>query len=668
MRARLFIGKQARQIGTALIVSALAASAAVAADPPLRKIEDPHYGDSLFHFYQDRYFSSITTLMVSQHFERVQHHADEAEVLRGGLLLSYGLHREAGDIFAGLIETTTAATVRDRAWYFLAKIRYQRGFLAEAEEAVDRVQNHLPRELEEDRGLLKANLLMARADYAGAAKVLNTMTRSPGAGLYARYNLGVALIRSGDAERGSELLDKLGRAEPLKDEPGRAIAVLDEMGRPRAVAEESDRERRPGALSTEEFQSLRDKANVALGFAALQDNVPEKARVYLERVRLTGAQSNKALLGFGWAADGMKDVKLALAPWSELAERDSSDPAVLEARIALPYAFAELGAYGQALDRYNDAIGAFERENKGLDESIASIRSGQFIAALMTRNPGEEMGWFWTLDQLPDLQHKGNLAPVLAKHEFQEAFKNYRDLQFLAKNLNDWFEKLGIFDDMLVNRRQAYAERLPKILARASDSGLDALQQRSDALAADVAQAETDADGVGLADTRQREQLARLADVRSTLQQAGSDPDVAAKRDRARLVGGALTWQLTQDYPARLWEAKKALVTISDGLAEARHHVAALAQAQRDEPARFEAFAARIKELSPRIQALIPRVATLAAEQQQAVQELAVAELTRQKERLAEYTTQARFAVAQLYDRANVVGQTPGTADHANKP
>ena len=36
------------------------------------------------------------------------------------------------------------------------------------------------------------------------------------------------------------------------------------------------------------------------------------------------------------------------------------------------------------------------------------------------------------------------------------------------------------------------------------------------------------------------------------------------------------------------------------------------------------------------------------------MQELAVAELTRQKERLAAYTTQARFAVAQIYDRASL--------------
>jgi hypothetical protein len=49
---------------------------------------------------------------------------------------------------------------------------------------------------------------------------------------------------------------------------------------------------------------------------------------------------------------------------------------------------------------------------------------------------------------------------------------------------------------------------------------------------------------------------------------------------------------------------------------------------------------------------MIPRVASLGLEQQRAVQDIAVAQLTRQQERLAEYTTQARFAVAQLYDRA----------------
>jgi hypothetical protein len=601
-----------------LIAVAALASANALAGP----VKDPHYGDTLFHFYQDHYFSSVTSLMVSQHFDRVSRHADEAEVLRGGLLLSYGLHREAGDIFAKLIEQGAAPAVRDRAWFYLVKIRYQRGFLADAETAIARIGNQLPPELEDERGLLHAQLLMARADYTAAANVLNGMTSRAGAGIYARYNLGVALIKSGDLVRGSALLDELGQTP----------------------------------MATEEQRSLRDKANVALGFAALQDNRPEAARGYLERVRLSSMQANKALLGFGWAAAALKQPKQALVPWTELATRDASDAAVLEARIALPYAYAELGALGQSLDRYNDAIVAFERESGGLDESIVAIRAGKLIDGLIERNPGDEMGWFWKIGQLPEMPHAGHIAQVLAQHEFQEAFKNYRDLRFLAKNLQDWSDKLAVFGDMLANRRQAYAERLPQVRAGAkeSESGLAVLQRRRDAIAAELERAQAAADGLVFADAKERDLLARLERVQAALKQAGADPELAPAHERARLAAGALAWNLARAYPGREWDTRKALATTDTQLAEARRHDAALAQAQRDEPARFERFAARIAELEQRLRALIPRVAALSREQQGHVQELAVAELARQKERLAAYAVQARFAVAQLHDRATL--------------
>ena len=45
-------------------------------------------------------------------------------------------------------------------------------------------------------------------------------------------------------------------------------------------------------------------------------------------------------------------------------------------------------------------------------------------------------------------------------------------------------------------------------------------------------------------------------------------------------------------------------------------------------------------------------------DQQHYIQELAVAELEHQKEQLATFATQARFAVARIYDRANV-GKAP---------
>jgi hypothetical protein len=609
---------------------AFAIGSATAADATTHEIKAPHYGDTLFHFFQDRHFTAITTLMVSQKFERVSEHADEAEVLRGGMLLSYGLHREAGAIFAQLIEKGASPKVRDRAWFYLAKIRYQRGVLPEAEDALARVENNLPPALEEERVLLQANLLMARAEFNGAATALASVNaKTPGA-RYVRFNLGIALLRAGDTARGTAVLDELGRA----------------------------------GAEDEEYRSLRDRANVALGFSALTNEQPKEARTYLERVRLNGLQSNKALLGFGWAADAMKEPQLALVPWLELAQRDVSDSSALEAKIAVPYAYAKLEAYGQSLERYNDAIGAFERESAGLDESIAAVRSGKLTDALIERNRGDEMGWFQRLDDLPDLPHAGHLAPVLAQHEFQEAFKNYRDLLFLTKNLEEWHEKLGVFDDMLATRRKAFADRLPQVRARASAIGLDALRQRRDKVAAEVAAGEAQADGVAFADAKQVELLALVKRAREIVDKAPASPDIDQARERLRLASGALTWQLAGDAVGRAWNAKKDLVTIDTQVTEAQQRDAALAQAQRDEPERFERFGKRIAALDPLLQAMLPKVAALSKEQQAVVQEIAVAELTRQKERLAVYATQARFAVAQLYDRANVKKE----ADHAAAP
>jgi len=591
-----------------------------AAEPPKRVVKDPYYGDSLFYFFQQHYFTSITGLMVSQHFGRLTHHEDDAEVLRGGLLLSYGLHKEAGQIFERLLDRSVSPTVRDRAWYYLAKIRYQRGLPKEAEDALGHIGKSLPAELEEDRALLQANVMMARGEYAGAAAVLDSLTGRPVAGVYARYNLGIALVKSGEWARGTALLDQVGQAPE----------------------------------QSEELRSLRDKANVALGFTALQSNDPQHAREYLQRVRLNGMLANKALLGFGWASASQKQPKDALVPWLELAQRDTSDAAVLEAKLAVPYAFGELGAYAQALEHYNDALAVFERENVHLDESIAAIRAGKLIDGLVDRNPGEEMGWFWTLERLPDFPHSSYLVQVIAQHRFQEGFKNYRDLQFLARNLHEWDENLAILGDMLGNRRQAFRDRLPKITTRERAIGIGELQRRRDGLGGEVARAEQQHDGVAFADTGERELIARLQRVHEALSAAPDDPKLAAARERYRRVIGAMAWRLSDQLPDRLWEAHKGLAAIDSGLEQALRADAALLQAQHEEPLRFDRFGLRIADLGRRVHEMIPKVQALIDSQRDYLQELAVAELEHEKDRLAAYTTQARFAVAQIYDRANL--------------
>lgn len=489
------MGLRSRHSSAALLLAGLlmaagSARAAEPAEPPraqgmsssieARPVRALHYGDALFHFFQDKHFSAITGLMTSQHFERVAPHGDEAEVLRGGLLLSYGVHDEAGQIFAALIHKGAAPSVRDRAWFYLGKIRYQRGLHAQAEEALAHIEGRLPPALAEEHDLLRAQLLMARGDFAGAANLLGAMTdAAKQANPFARFNLGVALVKGGEVARGTELLDEIGRTP----------------------------------ADNEEQRSLRDRANLALGVAALQEQRPDDARRLLERVRLNGLHANKALLGFGWVAEARKQPAQALAAWNELASRDGSDPAVLEARIAVPLAYTEMGAYGQSLQFYEQAVTEFDNEGLRLDASIEAIRSGRMIDALLERNPAEEMGWFGTLNKLPAMPHAAHLSQVLAEHEFQEAFKNVRDLRFLEANLQQWRDTLVVFRDMLANRRQAFDERLPKVLAQLRDNALVDLSVRGALLAGELTVVESESDATAFADPAERDLLARLAAV-----------------------------------------------------------------------------------------------------------------------------------------------------------
>jgi|KBSSwiStaDraftv2_1062776.scaffolds.fasta_scaffold02207_8 hypothetical protein len=624
MREASLLRRPLTRIALAVALAAGACAGAAAADEaakPNHEVKDPYYGDALFHFFQDHYFTSVTTLMASQHFGRVSHHDEESEILRGGMLLSYGLTKESGQIFARLIESTSPK-VRDRAWFFLAKIRYQRGYLPEAENALAQVENNLPEGLQEERILLQANLLMAHGDYTAAAEILNGMSLKASSSRYARYNLGIALLK----------LDGTPRSI------ARGMAILDDVGRMPA--------------ENEEFRALRDRANVALGFTALGEGDPKTARSYLERVRLKSLQANKALLGFGWAADSLKDPKLALVPWLELAGRDVGDSAALEARIAVPYAYVKLGAYGQALDGYNTAIAAFEQESKALRESIAALRSPKWIDTMIDANPGDEMGWFWRLGDLPEVPHAAHLSQVLAQHEFQEAFKNYRDLRYLAKNLEDWKAKLGTFDDMLATRRKAFADRLPPVQARAGDTGIELLAKRREAIADEIAKGEQAGDGIAFADAKEFDLLQRLKTLQGAVDAPNAEAEISALRERVRLAGGLLSWQLAKKQTDRAWALQKDLQRIDAELVEVKRRDAELVAAQKEEPARFERFGQRIAALRPLLDVMIPRVAALSRDQQKAVQDVAVAELTRQQERLADYTTQARFAVAQLYDRA----------------
>ncbi len=582
-------------------------------------VRDLYYGDVLFHFYQDDFFGSLTRLSAAPTTGKLDEQQAEAELLKGGLYLSLGQHVEAGRIFRLLLEGNVADDVRNRAWFYLAKVWYQRNYLAEAESALTSIRGVLPGPMEGERHLLHAQVLMYQGRYDEAIGLLGNWQSKDDSASYARFNLGVALVRAERVDRAAELLDALGQMP----------------------------------ATNQEMAALRDKANLALGFAWLKAERPAEARLVLERVRLEGPQSSKALLGLGWADSTAERYRDALVPWLELQDRDLLDAAVQEAHLAIPFAYARLSATRQAADSYARAIDLFREEAARIDQSISAIGAGRMVEVILENDAGASQGWYWQLTQLPDAPETRYLYHLLATNQFQEGLKNYRDLKLMQRNLEGWTQSVAAFEDMIDTRRRAHEARVPRLQATLGQVDLDALEARRNELGTRIDLIERENDVVGLATAGEQERWARIERIGTVLARAdAADPAVAEMQEKVRMLRGVVYWELNAAYKARLWRERKQLRELNVALKDARRLQILAGRAQEDSPRRTEEFAATVQNLNPRIAALSARLAAAADAQSHYLAAIATRELEAQKQRLAAYSLQAQFALASIYDRA----------------
>ncbi len=582
-------------------------------------MQDLHYGDVLFHFYQHDHFDSLVRLAAYRDQGRLAEHARDSELLRGGLYLSLGQHREAREIFERLLaDASTPPEVRDRAWFYLGKVLYAAGLFEDSDRALRQVGGTLSEDMEAERHLLIAQGLLYRERYDQAVAELSNWQGPRYWLAYGQFNLGVALVRAGEPARGLALLDAVGQLE----------------------------------TQWPELMALRDKANLAIGYARLQAGEPAAARLALERVRLSGPQSSKALLGAGWADAAARQYEAALAPWQELQGRSLLDAAVQESYLAVPYAYAELGAMAQAVEYYERAITAYDAERARIGESIGAIRSGELLHAAMKAGGDGREGWFAQLATLPDSPESRYLYHLLAGNEFQEGLKNYRALDAMGKNLAAWQQSLGAFSDMVETRQRAFEQKLPAADARLATVDVATINGRRDALQAEFEAAVAARDVTALATEEERAQLDMLDAVDAELALHAGDAGYDEAREKARLARGVLVWNLDDAWKVRSWQASRALRELNATVYDARTRETASGRAREGAPERNAALGQRVEVVSPRIVTLAVRVEEAKAAQGRHLADIAVRELEQQRKRLDEYSVQARYALATIYDRA----------------
>lgn len=393
-------------------------------------VQDPRLREAIFDLEEEDYFAGIVRLVTNRNFIDAGVDKDNVNLLLVALYLGYGMPDEAKELLSEELDKNSKIDLQNILWLKLAQARYHRGQFAEANTALTQIRGKMPRETDIERRLLYALVLIQQKQPKQAAEVLNVIDLKGNVTntAFVRYNLAIALLK----------LNRIGEAMAQ-------LKLLSEMN-----------------TSQKDLLALRDQALITAGYSLLKNKDAAQAKTYLEQVRLDGTLSGKAMLGLGWAYSIMDKHKLSIAAWSELGKRDISDPAALEATLAIPYAYSKLEAYRQAVEHYETAIGDFISAEKKLDALMTSVRGGKTLSVILKQGPMAHPAAMEEYRKVTDPADLYFLAPLLMSYEFQEAHRNYEDMQTLSKKAVQWINALEKAKNVSPSFRESYMGRLVK--------------------------------------------------------------------------------------------------------------------------------------------------------------------------------------------------------------
>jgi hypothetical protein len=608
----------------------------VLAAPPESKAlaKDLYLGEAYYQAAQGNHFDAISRLdtelwqfhrLDDPKLDPLHYQVNQANFSVGDFELSYRMHQRAGRAMKAVLEGNVDEAIRNEAAWRLARILMQKGDVGAALTAVERIKGRIPEKIRAEEQLLRGQIYLHAGRLTDAIKIFEGLKNEKGFEGFGSYNLGIALVLSSQETSGFDQLAKAGSL-PAGDEASLAI---------------------------------KDKANLLLGSRLIAAGRPGEAKQYLDRVRINGPFSNRALLSSGWAdaAEGRFDS--ALVPWSTLIERNSTDKAVQEGLLGAPYAYSKLTLHGRAAKLYAGALRTFGSELVKLDASLKSIREGKFRAALVREEAQLDSNWVVKLRELPDAPETHYLLELMASDDFQESLQNYFDLEHLRRRLAAWSESLDSFAEMIELRGRYYDAELPGVDKRFKelDSQLrlrieqrrmlhERLQQLLVAPRPDFLQT---------ADERlARERLEQLS------QRYKSDTSAGARDARSRIerLQGVLHFEIHTTYNSRLTSAYKHLHELDADVERLNTIYQAFVRSRQAATQSYKGYDKQLGALRRRVREAQDRLATLMARQGHVLEAMAVQELDQRRARLEDYQVQARFALAESYDKADKEGGT----------
>jgi hypothetical protein len=547
---------------------------------------DLYLGEVFYYAFQGKYVDAIARQDIA--FARLYGHDKpkldplhfqfrNSQFSVGDFESSYRMQQRAERAIKTIIESNADQLIRNEAAYHLARIFLQNGEPENALKSIGKISGKMPEGIREDELFLRAQIFMANGKFADAVRILQELQDTKSYKGFVPFNLGVALIKTGQEKQGLDQLDKAGQ-----------ISGDDEV-----------------------TLSIRDKANLTLGYRLIGAKQPALAKQYLDRVRLSGPFSNKALLGFGWADVALGSFDGALVPWTVLAKRNVTDKSVQESMLSVPYAYSKLNLPGKAAKFYGKAFKDFEQESARLDASIKSVRDGKFLQALLHQELQQDENWIAKLRSLPEAPETHYLIELMAANDFQASLKNYLDLYDLSKRLESSDESLNAYEEITGLRRQYYQSQLPTI-----DKQFSAI------------------------DSKYKSRLMQRQKLDDKINNLLASPKAG--------------------HNSLLDDAYSHLQQMDDAVNNLNKIYSAFVSLRQSTTQNYQEYDDQIRQLKNRVHDSRQKVNTLMSRQGHTLEVMAINELDQRYQHLQDYQAQAGFALAESYERASKM-QTPAS-------
>lgn len=618
----------------ALALSALIAGVALPAvaeerpatpDKKFQQAQDMRYGAALYHYFQGNTFDALSTLMVSDLRGGIAHHADNADLIRGGISLAFGLERQAADLFEQQLQKAAdadnqqrIARFREIAWLKLAELNYRH-------QNWDTAANQLHKSGAIHQSALTLNLAIRAGDLEQAKQLLAMADLPLAERVLGHNNLAAAFARKQQLSASAEEYQR--------------AAVL--------VEQHSD--------ASEELRILRDKARIGAGYALALDGDHKAAAREFRGVRLDTPWSGDALLGLGWVSVNGGDHQQAVDALGYLIHKNPLSPQVQEALLALPYSYEALDRPRLALQSYLHAEQQYQLALNDLEALQQASTNLHFPLPAETETLNlQRYGWLEDAET-PALirDNQRYLLQMMQSDRLQLQLSELRDLHQLTRVLERWQTRLPEFHTLIDEREQRRVAIVQQHDSAQYDQQVQIAEQELARLKASLARIEADQDGLAILAATESEateylEMLRAAEARyQRLHSAGKTSNYQQQTlARAR---GILQWQAADQYHHNLWHKRKSIDALEQQLVEAAQRQRRVARITAEAP-QLNLLAGSVDDAGLRLAQQHSAVDRAGNAIQNQIREDLYQALGTAMQRVARYMAHTRLAIARIQD------------------